>query len=75
MSLLLRGYCAGISVFERVVQEPELGEMLNTIKQELASGELKIKFAGELQNATEVCVDVYRVVYDYQQHLSTAFKR
>lgn len=70
-------YCAGISIFdEKKVDEDGLTTFMKATKSQLLAGELKIKFAGEVQMASEVCIDVYEEAgRKYRHDLSKAFKR
>jgi hypothetical protein len=74
VTYLIKGYCAGILALEHTVTEEELPSKLAYIKQELARGEIKIQFANEVQTATEICLDIYKVLYQHQESISTAFK-
>ncbi len=62
MTYEIRGYCAGILVFEEFVLEEDLENLLGNKKQELKHNGLTIQFGSEQrQVVTELCIDVYDV--------------
>lgn len=72
----VKGWCAGIVLFEKKIEKGELSEFMSSTKEQLLTGDLKLHFASEVQTATEVCVDVYDEDQKrYRHDLSRAYKK
>jgi len=72
----VKGYCAGILLFNNAVEKHLLEEFLQERVRDLKNGNLTITFAmGVTQNAKEMCVDVYdKETGRYLTQKSCAFK-
>lgn len=72
----VKGFCAGILVFESYVDESNLAQYVSNQKVLLKEGCLSIRFAlGVVQTIKEICIDVHEVVQtEYRPDLSVAYK-
>jgi len=71
----LKGYCAGILVFQEDVAHKNLDARLTEIKDLLLEEGFRITFGYNTQTVTELCVDVYEKAKAIWRHdLSVAYK-
>lgn len=72
----VKGYCAGILLFDRNVKEEDCLNFFEDVKSRLKAGEFWINFALNMsQVASEMCVNVYDESGAYRSDLSFACKR
>ncbi len=72
----VKGYCAGIEVFDEHVRESGLTQFLTEKKLQLKQGELTMTFAmGVVQECSLLCVDVFDSSGAWLPHLMSDFKR
>ena len=72
---LVKAYCAGINLFEKIIPQTELDEFMKATKESLERGEFTITFGtGQTQSVSEICIDVFETLPGaYRFELSRAF--
>ncbi len=77
MHLIVKGWYAGILVFETKISEDSLDNFLLETKGQLQRGELTVVFAmSQRQVVSEMCIDVYdKDTGKYLPKKSVAYKR